>query len=86
MGVPQWQICSSNTTRNFSTKDKPGTPPLNVYEAATPKEKAVDFAALVRDQGQVSRDGDGRTERISHGKGTYVVYLLSSLSEVLSTM
>ena len=59
-------------------KDKPGTLPLNVYEAATPKEKAVDFAALVREQGQVSRDGDGRTERwISHGKGTYVVYPLS---------
>ena len=67
-----------NTTRNFSTKDKPGTLPLNVYEAAAPKEKAVDFAALVREQGQVSRDGDGRTERrISHGKGTYVVYPLS---------
>ena len=67
-----------NATRNFSTKDKPGTLPLNVYEATTCKEKAVDFAALVREQGQVSRDGDGRTERrISHGKGTYVVYPLS---------
>ena len=70
-------VCQ-NTTRNFSTKDKPGTPPLNVYKAATLKEKAVDFAALVREQGQVSRDGDGITEkRISHGKGTYVVHPLS---------
>ena len=65
-------------TRNFSTKDKPGTLPLNVYEAATPKEKAVDLAALVREQGQVSCDCDGRTERrVSHGKGTYVVFPLS---------
>lgn len=32
-----------NTTRNFSTKDKPGTLPLNVYEASPPKEKTVDF-------------------------------------------
>ena len=38
----------------------------------------IDFAALVREQGQVSRDGDGRTERrMSHGKGTYVVFPLS---------
>ena len=67
-----------NAMRNFSTKDKPGTLPLNVYEAATPKEKAVDFITLVREQGQVSRDGDGRTERrISHRKGTYVVHPLS---------
>ena len=66
------------TTRNFSTKDKPGILPLNVYEAATPKEKAVDFAALVQEQGQVSRDGDGRSERrLCHGKGTYIVYPLS---------
>ena len=81
--LAQWVSLSGksvrqNTTRNFSTKEKPGTLPLNVYEAAPPKEKAVDFAALVREQGQVSRDGDGRTERrMSHAKGTYVVYPLS---------
>ena len=81
--LPQWvslngKSVRQNTTRNFSTKDKPGTLSLNVYKAATSKEKAVDFAALVREQGQVSRDGDGRTERrMSHGKGTYVVYPLS---------
>jgi len=36
-------------TRNFSTKDKPGTLPLNVYEASPPKEKTVDFNALLQD-------------------------------------
>ena len=38
-----------NMTRNFSTKDKRGTLPLNVYEASPPKEKTVDFNALLQD-------------------------------------
>ena len=43
------KIVRQNTTINFSTKDKPGTLPLNVYEASPPKEKTVDFNALLQD-------------------------------------
>jgi len=38
-----------NTTRNFSTRDKPGTLPLNEYEASPPRKKTVDFNALLED-------------------------------------
>ena len=48
-----------NTTRNFSTKDKPGTLPLNVYEASPPKENTVDFTALL---GESSTDGNKERE------------------------
>ena len=37
-----------NTTRNFSTKDKPGTLPLNVYQTSPPKEKALDFSNMLQ--------------------------------------
>ena len=38
-----------NTTRNLSTKDKPGTLPLKTFtEALPPKEKTVDFNALLQ--------------------------------------
>ena len=36
-----------NTTRNFSTKDKPGTLPLNVYQTSPPKERAVNSSTLL---------------------------------------
>ena len=48
-----------NTIRNFSTKDKPGTLPLNVYEASPPKENTVDFTALL---GESSTDGNKERE------------------------
>ena len=32
-----------NTTRNFSTKDKPGTLPLNLYQSAPPEQDLVDL-------------------------------------------
>jgi len=39
-----------NTTRNFSTRDKPGTLPLNLYEFALPEQHSVDFEVLLRYQ------------------------------------
>ena len=38
-----------NTTRNFSTKDKPGTLPLNLYESAPPEQHSVDFDVLLNE-------------------------------------
>ena len=38
-----------NTTRNFSTKDKPGTLPLNLYESAPPEQHSVDFEVLLNE-------------------------------------
>ena len=35
-----------NTTRNFSTKDKPGTLPLNLYESEPLEQHSVDFDVL----------------------------------------
>ena len=69
-----------NTTRNFSTKDKPGTFPLNVYEASPPKENTVDFTALL---GESSTDGNKEREdsgqdradiEILHPNGTFVLF------------
>ena len=52
-----------NTTRNFSTKDKPGTLSLNIYEASPPNENTVDFAALLGESGT-----DGNKEREDSGQ------------------
>ena len=38
-----------NTTRNFSTKDKPRTLPLNLYESAPPEQHSVDFDVLLNE-------------------------------------
>ena len=38
-----------NTTRNFSTKDKPGTLPLNLYESAPPEQHSADFDVLLNE-------------------------------------
>ena len=38
-----------NTTRNHSTKDKPGTLPLNLYTLTPPEQHSVDFEDLVRE-------------------------------------
>ena len=38
-----------NTTRNHSTKDKPGTLPLNLYAPMPPEQHSVDFDELLRE-------------------------------------
>jgi len=66
-----------NTTRIFSTKDKPGTLPLNVYEASPPKEKTVDFNALLEDAStdeNKEREHSDKDREILHTQGTYVLY------------
>ena len=67
-----------NTTRNFSNKDKPGTLPLNFYEASPPTEKTVDFNVLLQDAStnQTKERESYRKEsgNILHPQGTYVLY------------
>ena len=84
-----------NTTRNFSTKDKPGTLPLKVYEAFPPKVDAVDFHALtlLPDKNQSQNLEDERpngVRNIIHQQGSYVVYPQSyrpiSVQTVLFTL
>ena len=38
-----------NITWNFSTKDKPGNLPLNLYESAPPEQHSVDFDVLLNE-------------------------------------
>lgn len=62
-----------NTTRNFSTKDKPGTLPLNVYEASPPTEKTVDFNVLLQDASTnqtKERESYSKERNILHPQGT----------------
>ena len=61
-----------NTTRNFSTKDKPGTLPLNVYQTSPPKEKAVNFSTLLQDESRHKESASSSS--IIHAKGTYVAF------------
>ena len=72
-------VCQ-NATRNFSTKDKPGTLSLNVYEASPPNENTVDFAALL---GESSTDDNKEREdsgqdradiEILHPNVTFVLF------------
>ena len=63
-----------NTTRNFSTKDKPGTLPLNVYEASPPKEKTEDFNALLQDAStnqNKEMENSRKEKNVLYPQGTY---------------
>ena len=62
-----------NPTRNFSTKDKPGILPLNVYQTSPPKEKAVNFSTLLQDESSVHKES-ASSSSIIHAKGTYVAF------------
>ena len=80
--VRQWaslhgKSVRQNTTQNFSTKDKPGTLPLNVYQTWPPKEEAVNFNTLLQDvNGAQDKEieSSNRGRKIIHSQGTYVVY------------
>ena len=69
-------VCQK-TTRNFSTKDKPGTLPINEYKASPPKEKTTDFNALLEDAStdeKKRREHSGKDRKILHTQGTCVLY------------
>ena len=61
-----------NTTRNFSTKDKPGTLPLNLYESAPPEQHSVDFDVLVNEDIPVQHQDTSTARDIVIAQYTYV--------------
>ena len=73
-----------NTTKNFSTKDKPGTLQLNVYEPSPPQEKTVDFNVLLRATTK-ERESYRKGRNILHPQGTYVLYPPSCRPRSLQT-
>ena len=61
-----------NTTRNFSTKDKPGTLPLNLYESTPPEQHSVDFDVLLNEDIPAQQD-TSTTHNVVITQSTYVV-------------
>ena len=61
-----------NTTRNFSTKDKPGTLPLNLYESAPPEQHPLDFDVLLNEDIPAQQD-TSTTHNDVITQSTYVV-------------
>ena len=65
---------SDNTTRNFSTKDKPGTLPLNLYESAPPEQHSVDFNdVLLNEDIPIQHQYTNTARNIVIAQSTYVV-------------
>ena len=62
-----------NTTRNFSTSDKPGTLPLNLYESAPPEKLSVDFDVLLNEDIPVQHQDTSTAHNIVIAQSTYVV-------------
>lgn len=60
-----------NTTRNFSTKDKPGTLPINLYEQAPPVSELVNFGSLLEDDPPANHDNPFQ-RNVSIFRQTYV--------------
>ena len=73
-----------NTTRNFSTKDKPGTLPVNLYTQAPPDPHTVNFDILLNDEPPVDHATSAQA-RIVFPKLTYVVLYKMILPSTLST-
>ena len=61
-----------NTTSNFSTKDKPGTLPSNLYESAPPEQHSVDFDVLLNEDVPAQQD-TSTTHNVFITQCTYVV-------------
>ena len=61
-----------NTPRNFSTKDNPGTLPLNLYESEPPEQHSVDFGVILNEDIPVQHQ-DTSTVRNIVAQSTYVV-------------
>ena len=75
--LPQWtqqygRSVRQNTTRNFSTKDKPGTLPLNLNESAPPEQHSVDFEVLLNEDIPAQQD-TSTTHNVAITQSTYVV-------------
>ena len=62
-----------NTTRNFSTKDKPGTLPLNLHESAPPEQHSVEFDVLLNEDIPVQHQDTSTARNIVIAQSTYVV-------------
>ncbi|CAH3181737.1 unnamed protein product, partial [Porites lobata] len=72
--IRQWVQQYDNTTRNFSTKDKPGTLPLNLYESAPPEQHSVDFNdVLLNEDIPVQHQYTNTARNIVIAQSTYVV-------------
>ena len=65
-----------NTTRNFSTKDKPDTLPLNLYESAPPEQHSVDLDVLLNEDIPVQHQDTSTSRNIVIAQSTYVVVSL----------
>ena len=61
-----------NTTRNFSTKDKPGTLPLNLYKSTPLEQHSVDFDVLLNED-IPAQQYTSTTHNIVITQSTYVV-------------
>lgn len=61
-----------NTTRNHSTKDKPGTLPLNLYAPLPPEQHLVDFDELLRED-LLPQQSASSTRNITIPQSTFVV-------------
>ena len=62
-----------NTTRNFSTKDKRGTLPLNLYESASPEQHSVNFDGLLNEDIPVQHQDSSTARNIVIAQSTYVL-------------
>ena len=76
--IRQWvqqygKSVGQNTTRNFSTKDKPGTLPLNLYESAPPEQHSVDFDVLHNEDIPVHHQDTSTARDIVIAQSTYDV-------------
>lgn len=61
------------TVRNQSTKDKPGTLPMNVYTSQLPKPKLVNFTEVTNQDNRQSEERTDREERnIAFHSGSFV--------------
>ncbi|CAH3124840.1 unnamed protein product, partial [Porites lobata] len=70
--ICQW-VQQQNTTRNFSTKDKPGTLPLNLYESEPLEQHSVDFDVLHNEDIPVHHQDTDTARNIVIAQSTYVV-------------
>ena len=57
---------------NFSTKDKPGTLPLNLFESAPAEQHSVDFDVLLNEDISAQQD-TSTTHNVVITQSTYVV-------------
>ncbi|CAB3999836.1 Hypothetical predicted protein [Paramuricea clavata] len=69
------QSVPQNTVRNMSTKDNPGTLPINLYVLAQPASKPLEFSKIT-ENGTQTDTHHANTHNILHSTGD-VVFLAS---------